>query len=184
MRHDRNASWTRSRMGVLMLLSSCTSRIVLTIAAAVLIARCGGNDLSGFGSVGTVPTGPECPITGTWTVTDTMTTPSGGLCTNIPKTSTRTVRIEKWGGDLFFWKEDSGGKTLSSTGELIGCTLDVDTRAYQTTTDSNGRSVEIFLAESRTVTFSGGSASGTADVNVDWDRGTCTLNYDTTATRQ
>jgi hypothetical protein len=167
-----------------MVIASYRARIALTIAS-VLVARCGGEGLSGLGSIAGAPTGPECAITGTWNVTDTVTDSSGGLCMNVPKTRTHTIRIEKWGGDLFFWKEDIAGKTQSSTGELIGCTLNVNTMAYQTTSDSNGRSVEMVLAEARKVTFSGGAASGTAAVNVGSGNGSsCTLNYSTTAALQ
>jgi hypothetical protein len=124
--------------------------IVVCVACALALAACGVEE-------------NECLVTGTWSINETRSTSSGGLCSEGGDTSTAIAQVTYERG-VFRWRE--GDDEFVGTLNKDSCSATVTTSKTQTGDDGNGGTITITGTYTRKVTFSGSTVDGTTDLTV------------------
>lgn len=150
-------------------------KMALAICAIAVMTACGGSDSA-----------PTCAPSGTWLITDTRTTSSGGACATIDLSpSTVQISVDS-AARTFTWTED--GTPFAGTINLGTCAGTVTAGFTGNITDEIGNAATLTMSVSRNVAFNGGSftGSGTGALSTS---GTvtgipCSLNVTSTGSRQ
>ncbi len=165
--------------------SAMRSRLAC-VALAALFA-CGGSE---GGSANTTPPPPPCtPITGTWHLSDTLTSTSSAFCAAALRSSTSDVSLTASGPSTFTWTETGhpglGNFVVNSNGNISGVCGGNITLSLAGTI--NQPTYQITLIGSRSVAFANNAMSGTSQITLSTSptqAGTpCTGLYSTSGTR-
>jgi len=148
-------------------------RSILGLLFFVGLAACGGSDSSS-----------TCGPSGSWAITDTRTSTSGGLCASLSAISPGTVQLTvDSAAKTFTWSES--GHQFAGSIDLGTCQGTVTTTSDTPTADP---SVTITTTAVRNVQFSGNSVTGALVANVTASATVtglpCSANYTTSGSRQ
>ncbi len=156
-------------------------RLLSVMLIAMVLSACGGS--------GNTTSTPACTPSGSWRITDTRSSSSGGMCSNTTFASTVTdvtVTVDST-AKTFTWTES--GNAFAGTIDTGTCSGSVTAAISQPIgTDSYGNPITLTMAETRTISFNGGQMSGSVvaalSANTALTALPCSLNATTTGARQ